>query len=144
MSGLPLLYPERGAERLSAGDVPARRPLRHLNPHFGTNNAPFYNFNTTYDFLANLTKVWGNGTRRKVGVLRAEEPEGPERLRRQQRPASSSPKTARTRSTPSYPLANAATGVFRFYDQASIYPIGEYRYWNVEWYLQDNWKPTTA
>ena len=38
-------------------------------------------------------------------------------------------------------MANAATGVFRFYDQASIYPIGQYRYWNTEWYLQDNWKP---
>ena len=31
--------------------------------------------------------------------------------------------------------------MFRFYDQASLYPIGEYRYWNVEWYAQDNWKP---
>jgi hypothetical protein len=30
--------------------------------------------------------------------------------------------------------------VFNTFNQASVYPIGEYRYWNVEWYLQDNWK----
>ena len=39
-----------------------------------------------------------------------------------------------------YSAANAAIGVFNTYSQASVYPIGEYRYWNVEWYLQDNWK----
>ena len=40
----------------------------------------------------------------------------------------------------SYAAANAATGVFNTFSQASVYPIGEYRYWNVEWYVQDNWK----
>ncbi|HLB83646.1 MAG TPA: hypothetical protein VJK00_02865, partial [Steroidobacteraceae bacterium] len=38
--------------------------------------------------------------------------------------------------------ANAATGVFNFYQQASKFALPEWRYKNVEWYAQDNWKPT--
>src|SRR5206468_224223 len=38
--------------------------------------------------------------------------------------------------------ANAATGVFNSYQQASKYALPEWRYHNFEWYAQDNWKPT--
>ncbi len=36
--------------------------------------------------------------------------------------------------------ANAATGVFNTYVQASKYALPEWRYKNFEWYAQDNWK----
>jgi hypothetical protein len=36
--------------------------------------------------------------------------------------------------------ANAATGVFNTYTQASKYALPEWRYKNIEWFLQDNWK----
>src|SRR5262249_38304235 len=37
-------------------------------------------------------------------------------------------------------FANAAVGVYNQFTQASGYFIGKYRYNNVEWYAQDNWK----
>ena len=37
-------------------------------------------------------------------------------------------------------FANAAIGVYNTYTQASGYFIGKYRYNNVEWFVQDNWK----
>ena len=40
----------------------------------------------------------------------------------------------------SYAAANAAIGVFINYTQANAYSNGEYRYWNIEWFAQDNWK----
>jgi len=39
-----------------------------------------------------------------------------------------------------YGYANAATGVFRNYIQASKYALPEWNYKNTEWYGQDNWK----
>src|SRR4029450_10505339 len=41
-----------------------------------------------------------------------------------------------------FSYANAATGVFNQYTQASKYALPEWRYKNWEWYAQDNWKPT--
>ena len=38
--------------------------------------------------------------------------------------------------------ANAATGVFNFYQQASKFALPEWNYKNIEWYAQDNWKPS--
>ena len=39
--------------------------------------------------------------------------------------------------------ANIATGVFNTYTQANKFAIPEWRYKNIEWYLQDNWKATS-
>jgi outer membrane receptor protein involved in Fe transport len=39
-----------------------------------------------------------------------------------------------------YAAANAAIGVFNSYTQANAYSNGQYRYWNIEWFAQDNWK----
>src|SRR4029450_11688698 len=41
-----------------------------------------------------------------------------------------------------FSYANAALGVFNSYTQASKYALPEWRYKNIEWYAQDNWKPT--
>jgi hypothetical protein len=40
-------------------------------------------------------------------------------------------------------FANAATGVYNTFNQASAYVIGKYRYNNVQWSAQDNWKVTS-
>jgi hypothetical protein len=42
-----------------------------------------------------------------------------------------------------YGYANAALGIFNTYNQASQYATGKYRYQNIEWYVQDNWKPSS-
>ena len=66
--------------------------------------------------------------------------------RRASSPASTARSTSRTtratRSTRGYSYANAATGVFNSYTQASKYALPEWRYKNIEWYAQDNWKPS--
>ena len=41
-----------------------------------------------------------------------------------------------------YGYSNAATGVYQKMDQASAYINGQYRYWNVEGFIQDTWKIT--
>jgi hypothetical protein len=136
LSNLPLLY-QSGVE----DDYPPRFIFggRSGNdPRIAPNNAPFYNFNHNFDFVTNLTKVWGRHTS-KAGFYaqRSKKDQsgfGPNNGQIQFNDNSSNPFDT------GYSFANAATGVFDFYEQANIWPVGEYRYWNVEWYLQDNWK----
>lgn len=136
LTGLPVLFPSA-----LQSDYPPEFAFggrSGTNPRMGASNAPFYNFNTTYDFIANLTKVWGSHTS-KFGFYAQKSLKDQSGFGANNGRIEFVEDSANTFDT-TYPFANAATGVFRFYDQASIYPIGEYRYWNVEWYLQDNWK----
>ena len=41
-----------------------------------------------------------------------------------------------------HPFSNALLGIYNNYTQANAFPKGLYRYWNVEGYIQDNWKAT--
>src|SRR5262249_6452440 len=41
-----------------------------------------------------------------------------------------------------HPYSNALLGVYNNYTQANNFVKGLYRYWNVEGYVQDNWKVT--
>ena len=105
---------------------------------YQTNNGPFSNENTTWDAVANLTKVWGRHTA-KFGVYYQ---------------SSYKPQTiffsfnsqvdfAGNPSNPfdtSLSYANAATGVFNTYTQVNKYSEPEWKYKNYEWYAQDNWK----
>jgi hypothetical protein len=111
-----------------------------IDPRIGSNNAPFYNFNQNYDFVANLTKTWGrHSTKFGFYAQRSWKDQsgfGPNNGQIQFNDNASNPFDT------SFSFANAATGVFDFYEQANIWPVGEYRYWNMEWYAQDNWKPS--
>ena len=138
LSALPLLYPDA----VQQDDYPPQFQLGGrfgTSPNIGSNNAPFYNFNTTYDFLGNLTKVWGRHTS-KVGIYVQKslkdqsgfaQPQRRHQLQRRRQP---------TRSTPATPPPTPRPACSTASRQASLYPIGEYRYWNIEWYAQDNWK----
>jgi Carboxypeptidase regulatory-like domain/TonB-dependent Receptor Plug Domain len=108
------------------------------SPFYNTNQAPFTNFNTTYDIVANLTKVMGNHAA-KAGFYYQKS------LKDQSNFAnfngsmsfnndSNNPYDAQ------HPFANAALGVYSSFNQASAFRKGEWRYTNYEWYLQDNWK----
>ncbi len=138
LTNLPLLFP--GAVK---DDYPPRLIFggrSGIDPRIGSNNAPFYNFNQNYDFVANLTKVWGRHST-KVGFYsqrswKDQSGFGPNNGQIQFNDNASNPFDT------SFSYANAATGVFDFYEQANIWPVGEYRYWNMEWYAQDNWKPS--
>ena len=136
LTGLPLLYPDAVED-----DYPPQFQLGGrfgTSPNIGSNNAPFYNFNTTYDFLANLTKVWGRHTS-KVGFYAQRSLKDQSGFGANNGVINFADTTANPFDT-GYAASNAAIGVFQTFSQASVYPIGEYRYWNVEWYAQDNWK----
>jgi carboxypeptidase family protein len=136
LTNIPLLFPD--AVQI---DSPPRFQFggRIANgPNIGSNNAPFYNFNTTRDWAASLSKIW-NSHSMKFGFF----------WQNSFKPQSSFAANngdyvftndANNPFDTGFGFANAAIGVYNTFTQASDYVIGEYRYNNVEWYAQDNWK----
>jgi hypothetical protein len=106
----------------------------------GTNNAPFYNYNTTIEWIDNLTKVWRQHVI-KTGIYI-------QRSRKDQTSFAASSGDINFGDLASNPndsgfgFSNMALGVYQSYTQASKYATGMYRYTNVEWYVQDQWKVT--
>ncbi|HEV3198968.1 MAG TPA: hypothetical protein VGZ73_13720, partial [Bryobacteraceae bacterium] len=105
---------------------------------FGTNNAPFYNYNTTIEWIDNLAKVWNQHTI-KAGIY-------VQRSRKDQTSFANANGSYDFSDDASNPLdtgfgfANAALGIYRSFTQASKYATGMYRYTNIEMYVQDTWK----
>jgi hypothetical protein len=139
LSDLPALFPEGG----SGFDLPpqfqyAGRVAAANAPLIGTGNAPFTNSNKTQDAVVSLTKLWGRHTA-KAGVSfhNSEKPQSSFALANGQ---ISFTNDASNPYDTGFPFANAITGVYQAYTQASAYVIANYVYSNVEWYLQDNWK----
>jgi hypothetical protein len=136
VSALPLLYPDAVQQ-----DLP---PWFQLSGRFGnqanfnSSQSPFTNFNTTYDFLGSLTKVWGRHTS-KAGVYMQKSLKDQTSFTNHNGVINFNENTSNPFDT-SFAPANAATGVFNNYTQANAYSNGEYRYWNIEWFAQDNWK----
>jgi hypothetical protein len=102
---------------------------------------PIVNENTTYDALANLTRVWGSHTV-KLGVYYQSSWKG------QSNGGSFNGEIdfiddANNPFDTGFGYANAATGVFKEYRQASKYAFPEWVYENLEWYAQDNWRATS-
>ena len=140
LSGMPLLY----ADAVQADYIPDMRFRGGRTGNAGqyqTDRGPFTNENITIDVLANLTKIWGSHSA-KFGVY----------FQHSYKPQSvfasfnSQIDFIDNSSNPfdtGYGYANAATGVFNTYTQASKYALPEWRYKNFEWYAQDNWKATS-
>jgi hypothetical protein len=113
------------------------------NQTFGAINAysqfPYKNSNTTFDFLDNVSKVWGKHLL-KTGLFF-------QRSRKDQAAgASMSIQFSNNTSNPNnagHPFANALLGNFDSYQQPmrDIFQ-GQYRNTNIEWYLQDNFRLT--
>ncbi len=139
VSGLPLLFPDavqsdyvpyfvfNGGRTGNAGQ-------------YQTDRGPFTNENITHDVIANMTKVWGSHAS-KVGFYFQNS------FKPQSIFASFNSQIDYTDSSSNpfdtgFSYANAATGVFNQYTQASKYALPEWRYKNWEWYAQDNWKPS--
>ena len=105
---------------------------------YQTDRGPFTNENVTHDANVNLTRVWGRHAS-KAGFY----------FQHSYKPQSlfasfnGRVNFADNESNPfdsGYGYANAALGVFNFYEQASKFALPQWRYKNVEWYVQDNWK----
>jgi hypothetical protein len=137
MTSLPTLFPEVVQDDMvptfTYGGGRVNSPA-----YVATAIFPFTNVNTTYDILANLTKAVGPHTL-KAGLYF-------QRSVKDQSTTNafnSAISFANGSGNPfdsSHPFANAALGIFQEYRQASAYAIPKWRYSNVEWYVQDNWK----
>lgn len=98
---------------------------------------PYRNSNTTFDFIDNVSKVWGTHTL-KAGIY-------VQRSRKDQAAGGSAriifSNDTNNPGNAGYPFANALLGNFTSYQQPTrgIYQ-GQYRSTNVEWFVQDNWK----
>jgi hypothetical protein len=139
LTNLPVLFPNA----IQDDYIPrfAFNGTRIANePFFGTGNAPFYNYNTTLDWVDNFSKVL-NQHLFKAGFYL-------QRSYKDQTSFANSSGNFNFGDGGGNPLdtgfgfANAAVGVFQTFNQASIYPTGQYRYTNLEFYLQDTWKAT--
>ncbi len=139
LSALPQLYP--GAVQGDylpgfnfGGSRLANSPNRNIA------DAPFVNYNSTLDWIDNVSKVWNQHVI-KAGVYVS-------RSRKDQSsfaPFNGVFQFGDDSTNPvdsGYGYANAALGVFRSYQQASKYANGMYRYTNAEWFVQDVWKLT--
>jgi hypothetical protein len=107
-------------------------------PFFNTGQAPFTNFNTTYDIVANLTKVMG-GHAAKIGFyfqrsLKDQSAFAFHNGRYQFDNVANNPYDS------GHPFANAALGIFNTFTQANAFLKPKWRYSNIEWYLQDSWR----
>jgi hypothetical protein len=107
-------------------------------PNYGTNNAPFFNFNRTFDVVDSLSKIVDKHAL-KAGLYF-------QYSWKDQTAFSNANGNINFINSDTNPLdtgfgfANAALGVFQSFNQASSYPTGQYRYTNLEFYLQDTWK----
>jgi hypothetical protein len=136
LSGFPTIFPD--AVQL---DLPPQFGFggRIANgPNIGSNNAPFTNFNTVRNVVGSVSKIWGQHNL-KAGVFW----ENSFKPQSSFAPANGNISFSDNASNPldtGFAFANAAIGVYNTYQQASGYFVGKYRYNNVEWFVQDNWR----
>ena len=136
---LPVLYPN-AVQRDYIPAVTFNGTRITASPGFGTGNAPFINYNTTIDLSDNLTKIWGRHNL-KAGYYM-------QRSRKDQTSFANANGSYNFGDNPSNPydtgygFSNALLGVYNTFSQASNYINGQYRYWNIEQFVQDTWKIT--
>jgi len=136
---LPLLY-SSAVQRDYLPQVAFGGSRLASSPTFGSSDAPFINYNTTIDITGSVTKVWGQHTI-KAGTYW-------QRSRKNQTSFGAFDGSYNFGDNSSNPYdtgfgySNAALGVFNSFSQAANFINGQYRYWNIEGYLQDTWKVT--
>ena len=110
-------------------------------PAIVSNDAPFYNFNTTRDWSVSLVKIMGPHSI-KAGWFWQNSFKPQSSFASNNGEYDFSNDAASPLDT-GYAFANASLGIYNKFTQASGYFVGKYRYNNVEWYAQDNWKATS-
>ena len=107
-------------------------------PKNWTEYAPFLNENPSQDLAGSLTKTFSTHmVKTGLYMTRGFKPQS------SRAPANGSINFANDASNPydtGYPFANAAVGTFSSYAQSAQWVQGQYLYWNIESYVQDNWK----
>ncbi|MBI3473255.1 MAG: TonB-dependent receptor [Candidatus Solibacter usitatus] len=128
----PDLNPEGYLPNMSFSSVP-----NYANPSM-SNGIPYYNSNTIFSLVQNLSKVAGRHVY-KLGLYF-------ERTRKDQSASVATRGTVsfdRDRNNPldtNYAYSNALLGVYASYSEATARPQGQFRFSNLEWYAQDAWR----
>jgi hypothetical protein len=142
---IPLLYPSADPSGLvpnfGFAGVPGPSLLTSLGLVSQFNGLPYANANPVHSLTDNVTKVRGNHTI-KAGfyfehAIKLESAFGD---------VNSTIAFGRDSLNPgdtNWAFSNALLGNFQSYTQFSRYPIGNYPYENIEWFLQDSWKVTS-
>ncbi|HEU0109043.1 MAG TPA: TonB-dependent receptor, partial [Vicinamibacteria bacterium] len=139
VTGLPLLFPDAvQADYIPWFDFRTGGGRVGNAGQYQTDRGPFTNENKTTDVFANLSKVWGSHSS-KFGVS-YQHSFKPQSIFAAFNSQIQFADDANNPFDTGYGYANAATGVFRNYIQASKYALPEWNYKNLEWYGQDNWK----
>ncbi len=105
---------------------------------YQTDRGPFTNENITHDVVANITKVFGSHNT-KAGVY-YQNSYKPQSIFAAFNGDINFADDANNPFDTGYGYANAATGVFNTYTQANKFALPEWRYTNLEFYAQDNWR----
>jgi hypothetical protein len=140
LTDFPLLFPEAVQEDyipsmyFNGGRVGSSAGVYYT--YYG----PFRNENTTYDVLANLTKIRGSHSL-KAGVYFQHSYKAQTDFAIHNSGVNFWDDASNPYDT-GFSYANAAIGVFNNYAQASKYAMPEWVYDNFELYVQDNWKAT--
>src|SRR6267142_2072004 len=101
-------------------------------PNYGTNNAPFFNYNRTADVVDNFSKIVGKHAL-KTGLYFQYSWKDQTVFTNHNGNINFIDSTSNPLET-GFGYANAAIGVFQSFNQASAYPTGQYRYTNLEFY----------
>lgn len=107
-------------------------------PFTDFNGLPFTNKNVTYNFIDNVSKIIGSHTI-KMGFYAQRSLKDQTSFGRINGDINFTHDGQNPLST-GYTYANALQGIYDSYTQASNFLTGQYRYWNIEGYVQDNWK----
>ena len=144
LPGLPQFFPAANPlgvlpQATFSGGLPTPNTGNPTYASFGVENRwPFYGFNRLWNFSTNLTKVAG-AHNVKAGFF----------LERTTRPAARSSSfngTISFNTDGSNPLntnigfANALLGAITQYQESDAHPSAHGKFFNTEWYVQDNWR----
>src|SRR5262245_7128842 len=135
---VPKLFPSIGA-----GYVPNFRFGGIGNQAFTNidfNGLPFINQNHTFNFIDNVSKIVGAHSI-KTGFYAQRSRKDQTVFARTDSDINFNNDTNNPLNT-GHPYSNALLGIYNSYIQANNFVKGLYRYWNIEGYIQDNWKVT--
>lgn len=145
-ANLPVLYPDAVQDDYIVAFGYAGSRISNSNS-YGTGRSPFVNYNETWDFIDNFSKVTGSHLL-KIGMyiqksMKDQSPDGNPNGNYDFGDTSQvSTGVYQNPFDTGYGFANMASGVFNTFQQNNRYYMGKYRYINAEWYIQDTWKVT--
>ncbi|HEV2447902.1 MAG TPA: DUF2012 domain-containing protein [Candidatus Sulfopaludibacter sp.] len=110
-------------------------------PTTAFNGTPFLNYNHTFDITDSVAKVHGAHTI-KAGIY-LHKSDKDQTAFTSVNGTINFTRDANNPSDANWAFANALLGNYDTLQQSNQVLNGQYRSWNVEWYLQDNWRATS-